>query len=204
MPKSAKSSMCALKTSGLKNSGSPLAARSNIITLASAPSKEKPSSSSSFSLATALPTAGSLPSRCKPYSAAVATKLLRPAKSDISTRLELPTTSGFMCSYKLGSLLTALACIPPLCANADAPTSGCSLRGVRFALASTNLESSVSLLKSGTRFMPSLACNNPTNEIRFMLPVRSPTPFTVPCTWVAPARTATNALAIAISRSLWV
>ena len=41
-------------------------------------------------------------------------------------------------------------------------------------------------------------------EIRLTLPQRSPTPLMVPCTWIAPSRTAVSELMTAISPSLWV
>ena len=40
-------------------------------------------------------------------------------------------------------------------------------------------------------------------ETRLALPVRSPTPFIVPCTWRAPASTAASVLATPHSASLW-
>ena len=40
-------------------------------------------------------------------------------------------------------------------------------------------------------------------EIRLALPVRSPQPFIVPCTWRAPASTATSEFATPHSASLW-
>ena len=39
---------------------------------------------------------------------------------------------------------------------------------------------------------------------RLALPVRSPIPLIVPCTWVAPASTATSVLATAQPASSWV
>ena len=38
---------------------------------------------------------------------------------------------------------------------------------------------------------------------RSVLPTRSPNPFTVPCTWVTPARTAASEFATAQPESLW-
>ena len=38
---------------------------------------------------------------------------------------------------------------------------------------------------------------------RSVLPTRSPKPLTVPCTWVAPARTAASVFATAQPESLW-
>ena len=44
-----------------------------------------------------------------------------PANSLTSMRCVLPTASGRVCSYASGKRAMALACRPPLCANAEAP-----------------------------------------------------------------------------------
>ena len=41
--------------------------------------------------------------------------------SDTSIRMSLPTSAGSMCWYSIGSTLTAEACSPALCANAEKP-----------------------------------------------------------------------------------
>ena len=47
-----------------------------------------------------------------------------PDSSEIRTSRVLPTAAGSMCSNVAGSAFTPATCIPPLCANALAPTYG--------------------------------------------------------------------------------
>ena len=56
---------------------------------------------------------------------------------------------------------------------------------------------------SGSTGRPSLSSRLATTETRSALPVRSPYPLRVPCTWVAPASTAASVLATAQPVSLW-
>ena len=45
-----------------------------------------------------------------------------PDWSETTIFLTFPTSSGFICSYVLGSFWTAETCSPPLCEKAAAPT----------------------------------------------------------------------------------
>src|SRR2546428_686692 len=53
--------------------------------------------------------------------------------SDTSIRMSLPTSAGSTCWYSIGSTLTAEACSPALCANAENPTYGWGVFGGRLA-----------------------------------------------------------------------
>ena len=56
---------------------------------------------------------------------------------------------------------------------------------------------------SGRHGMPSFSCRLGITVVRLQLPVRSPSPLSVPCTWRAPARTAAIELATAQPVSSW-
>mmetsp|Transcript_25828 Transcript_25828/g.80866 ORF Transcript_25828/g.80866 Transcript_25828/m.80866 type:complete len:302 (+) Transcript_25828:763-1668(+) len=130
-----------------------------------------------------------------------------PDSSDTSTRRVLPTVSGGKCSYDSGASAMACACIPPLCANAERPTKGAPLLGVRLATSSTYRDSSVSRgTDCGVRreyAPPLLRARQAAMETRSALPHRSPIPLIVPCTTDAPAETAASEFATASAQSLW-
>ena len=63
-----------------------------------------------------------------------------PAWSETTMFLVFPTSSGFICSYVLGSFWTADTCNPPLCEKAAAPTYGKCWLGFLFKISSKSLE----------------------------------------------------------------
>jgi hypothetical protein len=96
--------------------------------------------------------------------------------------------------------------MPALCANALRPTYGWSGSGATLQISSIRCAVSVSRASrsAGTHSIPSLSCRAGRIENRFAFPHRSPYPFTVPCTSVAPTSTAASEFATAHSASLCV
>ena len=132
--------------------------------------------------------------------------LLLPPCSVISTRWAFPTREGSMCSYKAASFIIALTCTPPLWAKAAFPTKGCRRKGARLDTSETKAAVDLSRVREAP-----LRQEKPfiftwrlgMTEQRLAFPQRSPMPFTVPCTWMAPLFTAARLLATASSQSLW-
>ena len=99
----------------------------------------------------------------------------------------------------------ALACKPPLWAKADAPVYGWCAGTDTLHASATNWDTLVSSRRfSGpTVTRPIFNSRSAMTVSRSVLPTRSPKPFTVPCTWVTPARTAASVFATAHPESLW-
>ena len=94
----------------------------------------------------------------------------------------------------MGSLFTAEACKPPLCAKADAPTYGAFLFEDRFKISSCKRDKSVNNFKFSTEIVKSklslkYGFNNSVGiiETKLALPHLSPKPLIVPCTCLTPA-----------------
>ncbi len=80
---------------------------------------------------TTRPTSSRSPPRSTPSSLPLSSTEARPAMSETSIRMVLPTCSGSMCWYRSGSTLMAEACSPALCAKAEMPTYGWWVEAVR-------------------------------------------------------------------------
>ena len=93
-----------------------------------------------------------------------------------------------------------------LVGEALAPTYGWEGRWGMLATSATYLLASVSDSSCSwdTQSIPSLSFRLAITESRLALPHLSPYPFIVPWTWTAPAWTAANVPATAVSASLWV
>ena len=129
----------------------------------------------------------------------------RPAISLTTNRVPFPTTTGSTCSYASFARLIAETCNPALCANAEEPTYGaCGFNGL-FKTSATWLLTAVrrSRFPSGRQRNPIFNSRFGITVVRFVLPVRSPRPFNVPCTWRTPAITAAMLLATAQPVSSW-
>ena len=89
--------------------------------------------------------------------------------------------------------------------NADVPTYGWRDAGGKLVTSATACAIRVASLSRpcGSTRRSSLSSRLATTETRSALPVRSPYPLMVPCTWVAPASTAARVLATAQPVSLW-
>ena len=92
-----------------------------------------------------------------------------------------------------------------MCANALEPTYGWRLYGGTLVTSLIAWASRVaSRSRSGaTTSWPDFSWRFETTVRMSALPVRSPYPFTVPCTWLAPASIAASELATAQPVSLW-
>ena len=112
----------------------------------------------------------------------------RPDSSLTRTRRELPTKSGLMCSYDFVDLAIAWTCMPPLWANALAPTYGCPGRYDMFAVSYTKRDSSVRCptppaspcALSRTTVSGIFNARLAATEMISALPQRSPMPLMVP------------------------
>ena len=132
------------------------------------------------------------PSIVNPSSSALTSIVARPAISLTTKRVPFPTTTGSMCSYASFARLIAETCKPALCANAEEPTYGaCGFNGL-FRTSATWLLTAVkrSRFPSGKQRKPIFNSRFGMTVVRLVLPVRSPNPFNVPCTWRTPAITA--------------
>src|SRR3569833_3214226 len=168
---------------------------------ASAASNVYPADSSSLTRPTtclALSPESSYPSS-RPFSSTAA----RPAKLELSKRLSLPPSDGSMCWYSIGATLTAEACSPALCANAEVPTYGCCDDGATFVTSDTAWATRVSSPSRMPRSCTRLSSRYPPTVNRLAFPLRSPYPLAHPCTCVTPARTAASVLATAQPLSSW-
>ena len=160
----------------------PEARRINNSRDASAASKWKPSCSRRLRSSITEFTAG--PSRDNPNSSAFTSMVARPAISLTTNRVPFPTTTGSTCSYASFARLIAETCNPALCANAEEPTYGaCGFSGL-FKTSATWLLTAVrrSRFPSGRQRNPIFNSRFGITVVRFVLPVRSPRPFSVPCT----------------------
>ena len=140
-----------------------------------------------------------------PSSSAFMVMVARPAISLTRKRVPLPTSSGAMCSYASFAREIAETWRPALWANADEPTYGaCGFNG-RLSTSATKLLTVVrrSSLPSGKHSKPIFNCKLGMTVVRLVLPVRSPRPFSVPCTWRAPLCTAASEFATAQPVSSW-
>ena len=181
----------------------PVACRMSSSSDPSATSKWYPSCSSCFSVSTISLSWG--PSSSMPSSFAFIARLLRPASSDTTTCVRLPTSSGRTCSYASGLRAIALAWMPPLCANADEPTYAACALSAMFTSSATWWATGVrrSSRSGGIVSIPIFSVRFGMIAVRLQLPVRSPYPLIVPCTWVAPPRTPASALATPVPASSW-
>ncbi len=155
---------------------SPIAFLTSSSKEASAPSNSYPSFSSflrSFNIAITL---SSLGSSSTPSSFALYKILLLPERSDIKIRLLLPTTPGSTCSYVVGSFITALTWMPPLCAKALSPTKASCFIGGRLVSSWIKCETSYRFFNSPSSRQSTSSFNLRLGmmEHRLAFPHRSP------------------------------
>ena len=100
----------------------------------------------------------------------------RPAISETTKRVPLPTATGSMCSYASARRARALACSPALWANAEAPTYGCWGSGTQLTISATRRETEVSSSSrsGGSVATPIFRLRLAMIGTRSQLPVRSP------------------------------